>query len=851
MSNAYTNILKKRMPAPGDFNWDDEWHDNERIDDVVSGALLSANRVISGGAVTSGGGLTSNFSAAAVRLGHVLLSIDAGSLTLEGALAGKELCNWVYVNSGGSVVTSLSPPSGSYIPLALVDTNDTGIVRIADLRPLFIDNSIIPAVEEILATSANIVDVLTYITKKDSDEGVWVDKAATQPWYWDPLNTATRGSTREFPTIVNIVAETSKITISDPTVAGSPMWRVHDLTGYTISAVWMAQGILCAATNAGLYTYNYLTATAFWYTTTSSPAIINNACSDVTMTVLPDAPIDPLTGIQVPTIVVGTNGGLSVIDGPAGVGTVVDQIYGTVPIVGVGIFNGKLGWRGGTGAPVTFTAPLANYLADYSNVTLANHATNYGGTVTTTTSIPAQLANGTFTKGCIPGKALSGEAGLTLISDDLLSCAHITTDYNTGRMRGDIRRALICEANGTTETLGNLVTNGTFDSDTGWSKGAGWTISGGTANKVAGSAIGLTQQAGVVDNKKYSIKYTVLNYSAGSVLMILGGNAWGVERAANGSYEEIITAAGGNGIVYVYASSAFVGSVDNITVTEAIPDHSVKQSVLTVNGALTRSPVATGAELQCISGFSASNYLSQGYSADLDLPGDFLVRGWVILGGSTNEEMLLGRMALNASGNGLFIRKLVDNTIEVQFWGIGGCHSSVPIVNTAMFIAVRRIGTVVSLFVNDSVVSTFGSAVDLTNTSAVLYIGKLPYAPYAFPAITTKMSEWKIEAGTVTDADIAEIYRAELAMFQPETKCTLQGSGSSVTAVSHDTKTDALFVGSTDKITVFNGLRVIDSIDSNSVRALSAQNKILLSGDSVEAVVRIPQINLKSRLLGV
>lgn len=136
MSNAYTNRLKKRKPAPGDFNWDDEWHDNEEIDDVVAGALLSANRVISGGAVTAGSGLTANFAAAVVRLNGAQLNIDAGSLVMSAAQAGKELVNWIYVDGAGNVVTLIIPPSGNYIPLALVDTNDTGIVRIADLRPM-------------------------------------------------------------------------------------------------------------------------------------------------------------------------------------------------------------------------------------------------------------------------------------------------------------------------------------------------------------------------------------------------------------------------------------------------------------------------------------------------------------------------------------------------------------------------------------------------------------------------------------------------------------------------------------------------------------------------------------------
>ena len=41
--------------------------------------------------------------------------------------------------------------------------------------------------------------------------------------------------------------------------------------------------------------------------------ILNNWCFDVAIHVMPNAPIDIKTGIQVPTIAVGTDAGLSII----------------------------------------------------------------------------------------------------------------------------------------------------------------------------------------------------------------------------------------------------------------------------------------------------------------------------------------------------------------------------------------------------------------------------------------------------------------------------------------------------------------------------------------------------------
>jgi hypothetical protein len=53
---------------------------------------------------------------------------------------------------------------------------------------------------------------------------------------------------------------------------------------------------------------------------TSSTSSVN----DVAMTVLPDAPIDPATGLPVPTIAVATDGGVSVITDS---GAVYDLTY--------------------------------------------------------------------------------------------------------------------------------------------------------------------------------------------------------------------------------------------------------------------------------------------------------------------------------------------------------------------------------------------------------------------------------------------------------------------------------------------------------------------------------------------
>mgnify|MGYP003660020084 FL=1 len=59
------------------------------------------------------------------------------------------------------------------------------------------------------------VDVFVYDTKKDSDGGAWRKRTQSTSWYNETLNTATRGSRKEFPAVAVIVAQSNIVTIYD------------------------------------------------------------------------------------------------------------------------------------------------------------------------------------------------------------------------------------------------------------------------------------------------------------------------------------------------------------------------------------------------------------------------------------------------------------------------------------------------------------------------------------------------------------------------------------------------------------------------------------------------------------
>ncbi len=118
----------------------------------------------------------------------------------------------------------------------------------------------------------------------------------------------------------------------------------------------------------------------------------------------------------------------------------------------------------------------------------------------------------------------------------------------------------------------NLVTNGDFAVDDNWSKGAGWTISGGKAVSNSSVAYQSLIQSNVISNsngKTLKCKFTISDYQSGKVALYISGfinNSAFVE--GNGDYEFYITVTQGTSgnVEFLTYSSGFIGSIDNVSV---------------------------------------------------------------------------------------------------------------------------------------------------------------------------------------------------------------------------------------------------------------------------------------------
>lgn len=114
----------------------------------------------------------------------------------------------------------------------------------------------------------------------------------------------------------------------------------------------------------------------------------------------------------------------------------------------------------------------------------------------------------------------------------------------------------------------NHATNGTFATDTGWTKGTGWTIAAGVATATGAISTAIEQTAGVtlVAGESYNVTMTITR-SAGSLTPSVGGVS-GTARSSSATFTETIIA--GSTQTIAFTGSGFTGTLDSVTVTPAV-----------------------------------------------------------------------------------------------------------------------------------------------------------------------------------------------------------------------------------------------------------------------------------------
>jgi hypothetical protein len=597
-----------------------------------------------------------------------------------------------------------------------------------------------------------------------------------------------------------------------------------------------------------------------WYTT-----------NDISMKVFPNAPIDASTGLHTPTIALGTDKGLSIIKDD---GTVVNRSTSFINSSSPGgvhdiSFDDNAGYwytncnlppdHGNTShAGILGHTPSIDTTGALSSSDGQNYAelmmamgSNDGGTSThwSSTTNPgvwmnhagiSTQANAGYMEITPHGDFANGyglHKFLPDYSDHLASAvAYITSDYNTGWMNGAIKLATLSDTD-TANAGAEIVTNGDFATDSDWSKGAGWTISGGKATHDSTTGNRYLTQGGILTaGKQYVLIFTISNYTSG-VLRLYGATTQPIDITEGVATYTIhfIAATGGDVNFQSSVSGAFVGSISNVSCKLAEQDRSYNANGLQVFGTVPKTAVATGAELVAYGPFTTSNYIQQPYNSDLDFgTGDFMYSLWIYRNSlpTSTHERWFGTVASDGTERiDIFSNANTDN---IAFFSVDGGATRGDIRITGIGIGVwhclhfTRQGNVHKAYHNGELRGTNTGSATLANygtdTDRRTHIGAAEHWDSGHAVLDGKIALAKISGTAPSAEQIAKMYNDEKYLFQENAKATLYGTSDAVTALAYDDSTELLHVGTSAGRSVFQGLRRVDNTTDAVGAAISASN---------------------------
>ena len=232
-----------------------------------------------------------------------------------------------------------------------------------------------------------------------------------------------------------------------------------------------------------------------------------------------------------------------------------------------------------------------------------------------------------------------------------------------------------------------LVTNGSFDADSNWSKGTGWSIANGKASKVAGSAAELTQASVFPSgflSKTFRITFT-LEVTAGSVRLRAGTNSQSYLNSS-GTYSYTLTPAGNDQLKFD-ANSSFAGSVDNVSVKELTGDRA--RLNYEIEGGLVNSKPSLLLEPQSTNLIPYSEDFSQWINQNsIDIANQITSpdgnnKGTKVESTSTSSNYIYRQITLATStaySISVFVKKGTSNIARLDIFDtVGGTEASIRI----------------------------------------------------------------------------------------------------------------------------------------------------------------------------
>lgn len=323
---------------------------------------------------------------------------------------------------------------------------------------------------------------------------------------------------------------------------------------------------------------------------------------------------------------------------------------------------------------------------------------------------------------------------------------------------------------------GNLLSNGILNVDAGWTKGTGWTISGGVATATAGSASVLNETITATGLKYYLITYT-LTRTAGGIAPRLNGSTTntGTWRYSSGTFADLIQAPIGVTSFDFYKDSSFAGTIDNVTMREAAYDQTGNGYGAALYGELQRSIVAANSTTVAESGFTAYNYRQIPYNSAFDPgTGSFSISFWLKAFKNSAQEYIFYRGQDDALS--AYYQAYVNSTGHIVFSIYDGTRlyslSSNASINDGTFrhcvLTVDTINKIMAIYINGPLdnSTTFTTLTTLSNVGATMRIG-MSYGSSALPLTHGSLAGFQVDIGNLWPAQtVSTQYDLESVLFE-------------------------------------------------------------------------------------
>lgn len=778
--------------------------------------------------------------------------------------------------------------------------------------------------------SDSAVGLFIYDTRKDTDGGAWRKRTQHTSWYNETLNTSIRGSRKEFPAVAVIVRTSSKLIIYDGDHPDIPMWMEFDTNntggswsgdittanydmvtgGGAKKGIAMMNGVLVMGGATSVNTVNFISERSEYRGATSNTdgvyrgtiaerndnkghkpeqnlgLLANAVCDDVAMTVLPNAPVDPGSGLPRPTIACATPSGLTIIKddgtGTFNITASAGSAYNGVSFVNISdqhylIFEQD----SDTNSRSIFYIPIPTaarttetndgnitdkvILKFYPNGAHTPYPTINGGGVLE--AIPMEGHNQAFRSNVGDGGAGYSKTNmLTLLETDNVDkeqgrVAYITSDHNTGWMTGNNILCVLSDTDDTNISASEKVTNHDFSNGT-----TGWTLADGNEGSISVSSGQLTLTNSTSADPPVNC-YQALSLTAGKYYALESDHASGLlvavnivdQPASNGgsdgygnvTYHDsagtkrrvVFRATSQTNYVVIRVNTNATGTavMNSVSITEAEPDRGPwgkferdRMSGVKAYGNITKTAGATGADLVSYNNFNASNYFAQ-YMDQTIGTGDFSFSVWVMPPSSPNgyfHVISIGTESAGgqSSGTGVVLKLNASDSSPYFYTNAGGSsqgtYNSINQFspNAWNHFVGGRSGGRFYMYLNGKL-STTGNVNSFNISDSYLTIGRgINHNEYD---TQTKLALIRISK-TFPDADhIAKMYEDEKALFQENAKATLYGTSDAVTAFAYDSTTKLLHAGTSAGRSVFQGLRRIDNTTTAVGARISASNSMV------------------------